>query len=68
LILADEQVGLGINSPFVYTPYNSGTPNPVTISGSTISATGGNQPHTNIQPVIAVTYIIAMYGVYPSPT
>lgn len=66
VILADEQVGLGTASPFVYTPFNSGAPNPVTMAASTISTTGGNQPHENIQPVITVTYIIAMFGVFPT--
>jgi microcystin-dependent protein len=31
-----------------------------------IAGAGGNQPHNNIQPVLAVTFIIAMFGVFPS--
>jgi microcystin-dependent protein len=31
------------------------------------SVAGGSQPHSNIQPVQAINYIISMSGVYPSP-
>jgi microcystin-dependent protein len=31
-----------------------------------ISPAGGSQPHTNIQPVLALTFIIATTGVFPS--
>lgn len=30
------------------------------------SASGGNQPHNNIQPYQALNYIIAVEGIYPS--
>jgi microcystin-dependent protein len=33
---------------------------------STITSTGSNQPHDNIPPFQAVTFIISLYGVYPS--
>jgi microcystin-dependent protein len=29
---------------------------------------GGNQPHDNMQPYLSVTFIISLYGVYPSQT
>jgi microcystin-dependent protein len=32
------------------------------------ASAGGNQPHTNVQPVLAINYIIALFGIYPSPT
>ena len=66
-VLADEQVGLGTNSPFTYTPFNAGTPNQVTLAGGTVQNTGGSQPHTNIQPILALTYCISLFGVYPTP-
>lgn len=45
-----------------------------TVDGQTISAnaglnilnTGGNLPHTNVQPYLAVNYIIALAGIFPS--
>jgi microcystin-dependent protein len=29
---------------------------------------GGSQPHDNMQPYVAITFIISLYGIYPSPT
>jgi microcystin-dependent protein len=40
----------------------------VQMSNASIGQTGSNQPHENIQPVMAVTYCISLFGVYPSPT
>ncbi|MBB4119761.1 microcystin-dependent protein [Mesonia hippocampi] len=45
-----------------------------TVNGQTISAnaglnilnTGENLPHTNVQPYLAVNYIIALVGIFPS--
>ncbi len=31
-----------------------------------IQAQGGNQPHNNIQPCLAINFSIAMFGIYPS--
>jgi microcystin-dependent protein len=33
-----------------------------------IGSTGGSQPHTNIQPYLAVDFIISLFGIFPSPT
>ena len=35
--------------------------------GST-SAAGGSQPHTNLQPYLGISFIISLYGVFPSRT
>lgn len=35
---------------------------------SSILPTGGSQPHYNIQPTLAVTYIISLFGIFPSPS
>lgn len=31
------------------------------------SATGGNQPHENRQPYLVLNYIIALFGIFPTP-
>jgi microcystin-dependent protein len=31
-----------------------------------VSTAGGSQPHTNLQPFLCITYIISLFGVYPS--
>jgi microcystin-dependent protein len=36
------------------------------LNPSDVVAGGGGQPHNNIMPVLAVTYIIALEGIYPT--
>jgi microcystin-dependent protein len=38
------------------------------MNASTIQSTGGSQPHDNMVPFLAVSFIISLFGVYPSPT
>jgi microcystin-dependent protein len=40
--------------------------NVVPLIPGAISTVGGSQPHTNIQPYLAVNYVIALQGVFPS--
>jgi microcystin-dependent protein len=35
------------------------------MAGTSISAAGGNQPHNNMQPYVAVSYCICLNGVSP---
>lgn len=45
----------------------TGTPTANTMLGNgSISMTGGNQPHDNIQPSLGMNYIIALVGIFPS--
>ena len=37
-----------------------------TMSPQTLASTGGSQPHTNIQPTLAVNFIISLFGLFPS--
>jgi microcystin-dependent protein len=45
--------------------YNSGT---TLVTGGTdaLGSTGGSQPHDNIGPYLALTFIIALEGIFPS--
>jgi microcystin-dependent protein len=36
------------------------------MASTAIASTGGNQPHDNRQPYLAVSFIIALFGIYPS--
>jgi microcystin-dependent protein len=40
--------------------------NTVNIPAPTLAPNGGSQPHNNLSPYLAVTYIIALQGVFPS--
>ena len=37
------------------------------LAPSAVSGAGGGAPHENRQPSLAITYIISLYGIYPSP-
>lgn len=37
------------------------------MANTAISPVGGSQPHTNIQPYLALSFIISLFGVFPPP-
>lgn len=39
-----------------------------TMSNASISLTGGNQAHENMMPYLCVSFIISLFGIFPSPT
>ncbi len=45
--------------------YGSGAPN-MAMDPNAITSVGGGQPHENMPPFVALNYIIAMYGIYPT--
>lgn len=47
--------------------YFAGTAN-TNMNANAIAATGGSQPHSNIQPCLAISFIISLFGIFPSPT
>lgn len=38
------------------------------MAGAAVSNVGGSQPHNNIQPFLCLTFIISLFGVFPSQT
>ncbi|MBL0386545.1 phage tail protein [Tumebacillus sp. ITR2] len=48
----------------VQTPLYAPTPDQ-TLSPAALSASGGSQPHNNMQPYLALNFIIAMEGIFP---
>jgi microcystin-dependent protein len=51
-----------------YTPYISGQTLNQALAANSVTNDGGGQPHSNIQPYLCITFIISLFGVYPSPT
>jgi microcystin-dependent protein len=50
----------------VVTPYAVETPS-ANMAANAISPIGGSQPHTNIQPYLAINFIISLFGLFPRP-
>ena len=38
------------------------------MAAGAVSPVGGSQPHTNLQPYLAINFIISLFGIFPSPT
>jgi len=49
-----------------YGPPPDTSPQPQTLASNTVSAAGGTMPHANTMPSMAINYIIAVEGIYPS--
>lgn len=46
--------------------YSSDVASLVPLSSAAVANAGGSQAHSNLQPYLAVTFIIALVGLYPS--
>jgi len=66
MILATPQVGGGrapaADKGNIYNPATPDTP----LAASSITPTGGSQPHNNIQPSLVLRYCISMQGIFPA--
>jgi microcystin-dependent protein len=40
----------------------------VAMTAGLLAATGGSQSHDNMQPYVAINYIISLFGIFPSQT
>jgi microcystin-dependent protein len=38
------------------------------MNAQAVSASGGSQPHTNLQPYLTINFIISLFGIFPSPS
>jgi microcystin-dependent protein len=59
--------GAGITSPAAADFYvNAPTTQTGNLNNATVTNTGNNLPHPNLMPSLCVSFIIALYGIYPS--
>jgi len=49
-----------------FTSLYNNTNGSATLSPFTLSIAGGDQPHNNLQPYLALSFIIALQGIFPS--
>lgn len=61
-ILADE--GPATATVKAYLPFAGS--NQVALRNTTVGGTGGSQPHENMQPFLAISFIISLFGIFPS--
>lgn len=64
---APTQAVWATSSGFGAKPVYTNTPS-VTMNSLAIGVAGGSQPHNNMQPYLAINFIIALEGVYPEKT
>ena len=38
------------------------------LNATTAGSTGGSQPHSNFMPYLCISFIISLFGIFPSPT
>lgn len=49
------------------TAYTADNSSLVNMHTSSIASSGGGQPHDNMMPYLCISFIISLYGIYPSP-
>jgi microcystin-dependent protein len=60
--IAATMLAAGTNSAYGTTkPYRA-------IPANAIGPAGGSQPHDNLQPFLTITFVISLFGLFPSPT
>ncbi|QSR27182.1 phage tail protein [Nocardioides aromaticivorans] len=52
---------------FNVVPYINDAP-AVSLAGGSVRSVGGSQPHTNMQPYLCISFIISLFGIFPSPS
>ncbi|MBZ4024117.1 phage tail protein [Rhodobacter sp. TJ_12] len=55
-----------VAATFPVAAFSSGESSSVYMDSETLSGTGGSQSHNNMQPYLALNFIIALVGLYPS--
>src|SRR5271165_3262035 len=65
-VLPAEGHGTGRGGAAVNTYAPLQTATAVTLAAGQIGVSGGNQPHNNLQPYLALNWCIALRGIYPS--
>jgi microcystin-dependent protein len=56
-----------VSTPLNITPYFAGNAS-VALNASSLQPVGGSQPHDNMMPFLCVSFIISLFGIFPSPT
>jgi len=63
---ANNFLAAGIASGRPADNYSPTLSSQVSLNPASVTSVGGSQPHNNIQPVLAMNYIIALQGIFPT--
>jgi microcystin-dependent protein len=55
-----------VNGQNMYSTTTDGSQMPAVTPSLTVGATGGSQPFSNVQPYLAINYIISFEGIFPT--
>jgi len=58
---------LAASASATVSPYGTDAP-PTTLNAGSITSAGGSQPHDNFQPYLCISFIISLFGIFPSQT
>jgi microcystin-dependent protein len=56
-----------VSTPLNITPYFAGNAS-IPLNASSLQPIGGSQPHDNMTPFLCVSFIISLFGIFPSQT
>lgn len=59
--------GGALLAPTAVASYDNGAAS-TAMAAAAVGTAGGNQPHENMAPTLAISYIISLFGIFPSPT
>ena len=67
---ANQITGAGgvLASPVSLATYFNSPPDNTALNAAAVLPAGGNQPHDNMQPYLAINFIISLFGIFPSQT
>lgn len=51
-----------------YQAFTAGAPGLPQMHASSLGTAGGSQPHDNMPPYLGLSFIISLFGIFPSPT
>jgi len=56
----------GTDAKGLWVPPNQATGSPIPLNPTALTSAGGSQPHENRMPLLVITFIIALNGIFPS--
>lgn len=63
---ASPAAGYALTTPLGNSPFAAGSSPTTAFAPGLIGTAGGNQPHQNTQPYLAINFCIALEGIFPS--